>query len=59
MIFIKCDYCNGEGWLMDYIYYSSGRKSKKYDCGICNGRGRLVIIPDGFNTIRESEIKKD
>ena len=44
---------------MDYIYYSSGRKPKKYGCGICNCQGKLIVIPDGYRTINESEIKKD
>lgn len=56
--FVKCEDCNGEGWIFDYSYYANPMpKETKHTCLNCNGQGKLVVIPNGFNTIRESEIK--
>jgi len=56
--FIKCEYCNGEGWRLEYSYHSTPTSNDlKHCCMNCNGQGKLVIIPNGFNSIRESEIR--
>jgi len=31
-------------------------KERKQCCMNCNGQGRLVVIPNGFNTIREGDL---
>lgn len=56
--FVKCEYCNGEGWTYNFPYYSNPMpKETKHTCINCNGQGKLVVIPNGFNTIREGEMK--